>query len=285
MTAPDGFVAMILTWGRPGRVKTYEALKRHGYTGPILLIVDDLDPSLDDYIQEFGDEVVVFDKRASAARTDSRTNSGDLRSVVFARNETFRIAREHGYDSFVMLDDDYSDFSHRMMPGGIYVSRSQCTDLDEAFAAMDNFMAETPTASIAFAQGGDFIGGEHYSPVMKKVVRKAMNSFFCRTDREFMFEGILNDDVNTFASLGSRGLLFFTLGEFQVQQTATQSSDGGLTDIYLTSGTYVKSFATILDSPSGAVIGPMGAYHPRWHHRISWRHQVPCILREEHRKQ
>jgi len=283
MSAPDGFVAMILTWGRPGRVKTYETLKRHGYTGPILLVVDDLDPSLDDYLKEFGDEVVVFDKLAAAARTDSRANSGELRSVVFARNETFRIAREHGFRSFVMLDDDYSDFCHRMLPGGIYVRRAKCLDLDEAFCAMHDFMEATPTASIAFAQGGDFLGAQS-APVLNKIVRKAMNSFFCRTDREFMFEGILNDDVNTFAALGRRGSLFFTLGEFQIEQAVTQSSDGGLTDIYLASGTYVKSFATILDSPSGVIIAPMGLSYPRWHHRISWRHQVPCILSEEHRK-
>ena len=35
--------------------------------------------------------------------------------------------------------------------------------------------------------------------------------FFCKTDRPFKFVGRMNDDVNTYVSLGDKGNLFFTV--------------------------------------------------------------------------
>ena len=95
----------------------------------------------------------------------------------------------------------------------------------------------------------------------------------------------MNDDVNTYTALGMRGHLFLTVGAVHLNQMMTQQNAGGLTDIYQSSGTYVKSFYTVLACPSSTTVAALsGQKHTRFHHRISWRHQVPLILREEHRK-
>ena len=60
-----------------------------------------------------------------------------------------------------------------------------------------------------------------------------MNSFFCSTEREFQFVGAMNEDVNTYTTLGSRGELFFTFTSLQLDQKQTQSQTGGITDMYL----------------------------------------------------
>jgi hypothetical protein len=57
--------------------------------------------------------------------------------------------------------------------------------------------------------------------------------------------------------------------------------------MYLSFGTYVKSFYTVMIQPSSVEIGVMGdprsgAY--RIHHKINWPNTVPCILSPEHRK-
>ena len=109
----DDFAIFILTHQRPDRVATYGTLKRHGYTGRIYLVVDDLDPSLPEYRERFGDEVIVFNKREAAANTDSGNNFNDLRSVVYARNATFGIAKDLGLTCFMQLDDDYTAFEYR----------------------------------------------------------------------------------------------------------------------------------------------------------------------------
>lgn len=37
-------------------------------------------------------------------------NFNEHRAILYARNESFRIARELGLTYFLQLDDDYSDF-------------------------------------------------------------------------------------------------------------------------------------------------------------------------------
>ena len=66
-----------------------------------------------------------------------------------------------------------------------------------------------------------------------------MNSFLCSTDRPFKFVGAMNEDVNTYTTLGSRGNLFFTFTSLQLDQKETQSQAGGITDMYLKYGTYI----------------------------------------------
>ena len=42
-------------------------------------------------------------------------------------------------------------------------------------------------------------------------MRKAMNSFICSVDRPFQFVGRINEDVNTYVLLGSRGVFLSIL--------------------------------------------------------------------------
>ena len=77
---------------------------------------------------------------------------------------------------------------------------------------MVDFLNECKNVStIAMAQGGDYVGGGDSSRSNKiQMLRKAMNSFICDTERRFDFRGRINEDVNTYTLLGSQGFLFFT---------------------------------------------------------------------------
>ena len=57
-----------------------------------------------------------------------------------------------------------------------------------------------------------------------------------------------------------------------------------MTDVYLDSGTYLKSFYTIMLSPSNVKLMLMGNKNLRIHHKIIWKKTVPCILDEKHKK-
>lgn len=131
--------------------------------------------------------------------------------------------------------------------------------------------------TLAFAQGGDFIGGldSRYS---KKVLRKAMNTFFCSVNRPFKFIGRINEDVNTYCLLGSQGNLFLTITDMMINQADTQINSGGMSDVYNSLGTYNKSFYTIMCSPSSVKISVMGDKHYRIHHKINWENTVPKII-------
>ena len=87
----NSFVALILTHGRPDKVYTYDTLRKRGYTGDIIVVVDNEDATLEEYKKKFPD-VYVFDKKAVAAQIDEGDNFQDRRAIIYARNAAFQIA-------------------------------------------------------------------------------------------------------------------------------------------------------------------------------------------------
>ena len=281
--------AFILTHGRPHRVLTYKALRLGGYTGPIYLIVDDEDFFVDAYKAQYGEDVFVFNKKEVAKNVDACNNFGKRNSVIFARNWNFTLAKQLGITHFVQLDDDYGRFGWGANNSGDYVTSNVFTNqLDQIFNSCWDFLDDTPADGIAFAQGGDYIGGAEgtfLKLVQKgKFARKLMNSFFYRTDADIEIRGMGNDDVNLYVERGRRGQLFVTIPRFRLWQQPTQEQSGGLTEMYLEMGTYVKSFYTVMVAPSCTKITSMGTKHKRIHHAIKWNNAVPVIVDERHRK-
>ena len=114
--------------------------------------------------------------------------------------------------------------------------------------------------------------------------RKCMNSFICSTERKFQFISRLNEDVNTYLSLGAKGQLFLTIPNIALEQKATQATSGGMTETYIDNGTYQKSFFSVMYCPSFAKVALMGFTTQRLHHSIKWNNAVPKIIDEKHRK-
>lgn len=285
--SPD-FCAFILTHGRADRVQTFTTLKRAGYTGKLFLVVDDEDKALEEYRSRYGKAVLTFSKPAIAATFDEGDNFGDRRTIVYARNACFDLAKSVGCTYFIELDDDYTSFylrfNSRLEYGNTEIIRRS---IDEIFEALLDYYKATPALSIAMSQGGDHIGGDPDGDRSPRLLRKAMNSFICSTERRFDFVGRINEDVSTYVSRGRRGGLFLTVVQAQLNQLATQSNEGGMTELYLDSGTYVKTFYSVMYAPSCVRVGELGDPrnpHYRIHHEINWRAAVPVILRESVRK-
>lgn len=270
------FTVFILTHGKPNDVITYNLLKKCGYTGSIYLILDNEDKTISQYQNKFGIEnVKIFDKNAMAIEVDEGNNLGNKKAVIFARNASFKIAKELNIKYFLLLEDDYYYFGYRYETGA-----KKITNLDAVFDIVLNFYKSVNIKSIAFSQGGDHIGG--FSGI--KLKRKCMNSFFCSTDREFQFVGTLNDDVNTYTILSTRGDVFFTFTNLQLDQKDTQNIGGGMTDTYLRYGTYCKSFTTVLMHPSGVKVSMMNSKNNRIHHSIKWVNTTPMIIQDKYKK-
>lgn len=228
----DDFCAFILTHGRPDKVLTYRTLRRAGYTGKIFIVVDDEDKTRHQYMAEFGEQVLVFSKADIASRFDEADNFCDRRSIFYARNACFDLAKLVGCKYFIQLDDDYHEFQFRV-DRNYDQAYFPIRKLDAILSEMLAYYESIPALSIAMSQGGDFLGdnGGHASWVK----RKAMNSFICSVDRPFSFMGRINEDVNTYTNLGRCGELFMTIGAVQLGQKQTQKNSGGMTELYLDS--------------------------------------------------
>ncbi len=279
------FAAFILSHGRPTNIKTLASLKRCGYTGRVFIIIDNEDETAPEYRKRYGDQVIMFDKAAVAQTFDECDNFNIPRkSVVYARNACYPIARELGLKTFVQLDDDYTGFEHRFNPQ-LEWEFQRAQRLNEVFDATLDFYEHIPAKILAYAQGGDFIGGRSNKHLKSlNMQRKAMNTLFCDVDRPVTFTGRINEDVNLYCANGHRGELILTIPNVNVVQGATQQNQGGMSDLYLSAGTYLKSFYTVMQCPSFVTIADMGEQHRRIHHHIRWAHAVPVILDEKYRK-
>ena len=281
----DDFCAFILTHGRADRVLTYNTLRGQGYTGKIYIVIDDEDSQADAYRERYGDEVLQFCKVDVAKTFDEGDNFKDRRAIVYARNACWGLAEQVGCKYFIQLDDDYTTFNHTLDVENVYLTkRPKVRNLNAIFASMVDFSQVSPKiATIAFSQGGDFIGGEGSNVAKKMLSRKAMNSFVCSIEKPFKFSGRLNEDVNTYTTLGSRGALFLSSNNVALGQLATQSNEGGITEFYKKFGTYVKAFQTVVFQPSSVIISTIGNTKEtqRIHHKIKWKHTVPKIIRED----
>jgi len=276
-------------------VHTYDTLMRAGYTGKVFIVIDDEDKTAAEYRARFGDKVLQFCKAEWAEKTDEGDNFQHRKAIVYARNACWELARQVGCRYFVQFDDDYTAFFIRHNSRLEYVSERVKKTMDETVQALLDFFTSIPATAIAMSQGGDHIGGEgiksdkgmvggQHNPSLR---RKCMNSWICDSEKPFAFTGHMNEDVSAYVLHGLRGHLFFTVIQSQLIQLPTQVTAGGMSDLYLSAGTYVKSFYTVMQAPSCTKIGTMGdprGGQYRIHHKINWHNAAPKILREQWRK-
>ena len=278
------YAVFILTYGRANNVLTVETLKKSGYTGKIYFVCSTDDKSLDDYKNKYGDDVIVFNKREYQDTFDIGDNFENWKVVVYARNAVWDIAKKLGYQYFIVMDDDYLRFNYISDDIGNY-KQKRVLHIDSIFETYFSYLIESNSDALAMIQTGDLMGGKS-NPMFSGglLKRKIMNVFFFNTEKKFPFVGRINEDAVTYVYHGERGKLFLQLPEIILLQTPTQQGEGGLTDFYLETGTYYKSFYSIIFSPSCVKIGLLGDQHQRLHHKISWNNATPKIIGEKHKK-
>lgn len=287
MNSNKKIAVFILSNGRPNNVITYQTLKNAGYTGEIYIIVDDDDKTLREYKENYKDKVIVFSKKDYRNKFDMMDNFAGNKVIVYARNACYDIARKLGLDYFFEYEDDYIDFAHRWIESDS-LKRKSVKDLDKVLSLMVECLDETSAETIAFAQAGDFIGG---ATTFRKYAfkRKAMNTFVFKVNqdplKDTVFNGRMNDDVNTYLIKGKVGGLFFQIANICLEQKITQSNLGGNTEVYKTFGTYAKSFYSVMAAPNCCKISLMGTTNKRLHHFITWKKAVPRIIDEKYKKQ
>ena len=278
----NDFAVIIPTHGRHDRVFTIDSLRKSGYTGNFYLLCDDEDKQLDKYKTKYGDKVMVFSKDDYKGKFDKMDNFGNKACVVYARNAMWDIAKKIGLKYFAVADDDYVAFQKRITKDGGYYGKMIKNNLDDVFNSYIDFLITSKVDTVCFAQGGDYIGGKDNGKVANgfKVSRKMMNLYFFDVDKPIEFKGTINEDLTSSVTEGRTGRVILTSLMNSIVQRETQAQAGGLTEIYLELGTYVKSFYSVIAAPSCVKVALMGNNQARIHHQVTWKNAVPKIIRE-----
>lgn len=273
----DDFAIFILSHGRANNIFTVKSLKRENYTGKWYIVCDDGDSQLDEYKKLYGDHVIVFSKKEAVKLFDIMDNFDGDGVPTFARNALWGIAKELNLKYYLELEDDYTGFRIRQETEG-HLPLYDVANFDAVCDAFIEFLDVSGAYTVAFAQTGELLGGLHCDIWRKQLKRKAMNAFFCRTDKPFYFLGRFNDDVNAYISYGKTGGIFLTTPIVTLCQLETQTNSGGITDAYVSFGTYVKSFYSVMLRPDCCKISELGRKHKRVHHVIDNKCAYPQII-------
>ena len=281
----NDFVITILCHCRPYDTTTVKSLRDCGYTGDIILVLDDEDETLPLYQENFPEcTIEIFSKDEMLQKMDIMNSNVTKNCGVYARNACFEIAKSHGYKYFMEADDDYIPFTYRYIEND-KLYRQNTTDLDSIIEAYLEFLEISPNIeAVAFAEPGDFVGGVGSNLNKKKYLRKCMGSWMMRTDSEIQFMGLMNDDVLTYSVYGMRGKIFITFPFMMIDTVPTQSVKGGMTELYNSAGTYMKTFYSMLATPSFVKVGIYGDRHYRIHHNFTWNNACPKIISGRYRK-
>lgn len=276
------FCVFILTYNRAKNQITEKTLRKSGYTGEIFFICSSDDPGLEEMKKRYNNRVIVFDRKS--IKVDKMDNFDGDKFVLYARNACFGIAEKLGYRYFLELDDDYNNFEYRFIENEKLKTKN-VNRFDDICEYMFEFLDSSgKIKSVAFFQGGDAFGGVQTYLRYFGGKRKVMNSFFCDTKKPFEFYGRINEDVTMYCLNGSRGDVYISIPFIQLHQIQTQKQSGGLTEQYLDSGTYVKSFYTVMACPSFVKCRDMGLSGVRIHHKINNKNAFPKIIREGYKK-
>lgn len=276
----EDFAIFILTHGRPKNISTLKEIKKGNYSGKLYFLIDNEDNEKETYKQMYGEEnVIIFDKEKVLKSTDTMDNFNEKRAILYARREVFEVAKKLDLKYFLMLEDDFTGLMYRFVEDG-KLKGIDIKSFDDVINAMIDFLDVSNAMTVCMCQGGDFIGGAESRNAHKGLLRKSMNSFFCKVDRFIDFRGTMNEDVTTYTTLGSRGQLFFSVVYVNIVQQATQSKENGMTEVYQENGTYTKSFYSVMSMPSCVKISTLTDKHTRIHHNVNWNNCVPKILSE-----
>ena len=201
---------------------------------------------------------------------------------VFARNFIQDKAKEMGYDYHFQLDDDIVSLSYRLVSEG-KLRAIPCHKLDDVFEGFVEMMDNTHITSLSFGHPAYYAGG-NIKRFERGLIPKTMTTFMMRSDDIQYFHMRMNDDITTSALNGMRGKLYYTFLPLMITTELTQKAEGGMTEAYQDSGTYRKSFYTIMAMPSCAKIYHIGEVEDRIHHAIEWRNCIPKLLSERWKK-
>tara|TARA_R110000868_G_scaffold6369_1_gene36263 strand:- start:1601 stop:2476 length:876 start_codon:yes stop_codon:yes gene_type:complete len=281
----EDFGILIMSYGRPDNVKTLSSLLKSNYTGKWFIVIGDDDPAIEGYKAKFGEQCIVFNKDEYIAKSD-RMGLKITKVIMFARNACFDIAESLGLTYFQQLDDDYTSFHFAFDNKMEYCNKLTRVNYDHLINAMLLFFISCPNTllGMSFLQGGDFIGGVSQNDRWAfTFLRKCMNGWLCSTERRFLFQGVMNEDVSAYTNLQTTGSFFLTLSQIRLQQPITQTT-GGMTAMYKQYGTHVKSFLSVMLNPSFCKVSVLTNKQQRLHHRIDWKKCGAKIIRDTHVK-
>lgn len=239
------FAVFVCTHGRPAEQLTAVALRRCGYTGEIILLLDDEDETYDEYVKNFPDwHIEVFNKQHYIDTIDTGTNVDQRKCIIYAKCAADDIAHKLGLDAYVVTDDDLLRFRHRFIYNNKLCSMP-VTNMDEVLLTYANYVCECNIAAMSFGDIRLYMSG------VPRVDRVPYTFVFRNTAIQYDWHSSMYEDTVTPVLNGMRGALTLELPDIQLDvKMTTSSTTGGMADVYATMSIFSRAGTVMLYHPS-----------------------------------
>lgn len=268
------FAVFIPTHKRADTIKSYDTLRMAGYTGKIILVVDNEDTDADKYLKKFGDNVIVFDKQKWYNKSDTM-HTRYKPTVLFARNFIIDFAKTNGYDYFVMMDDDISKLLH------VYsvedkLKKTEIDNLDIVFNLIIKLQEHSGIDILSFSQDGGYFGGAKGRYKNGLNYNMSMMMIF-KSSTAKMFVGEFNEDTN-YINTNYINSIILEISDVCGCSPPRGTKSGGLTDFYDEDPEYIRNYYSLMCRPDAIVLDENGKFR-KYSNKL-----FPRIISEKYKK-
>ena len=264
----------IISNGRAFEQKTYQLLKKVNI--PIYIVIDDLDEQGDIYKEKY-DNILVFNKKEYILKVDTMNNKEELRTPLYARMACQDFAKELGFSSYAILDDDFTGINYRYLEDGKLKSK-KIDDIENLFYSIFNFLESTSIYGLCLANSSFYFGGAKNEKYEKRLYPGFYGFTFLKTCNSVHFKGVINEDINTTLLHNERGDLLLMLMDVCFNTCKRGSNAGGCKDLYDTNGDYIKAMYALINAPNRIII------NKKLKENIKGMSNFPKILNERWKK-
>lgn len=245
------FKIFITSHNSPKECVSACSLRTAGYTGEICIVIDDEDPKFYEYSYYYGQNLFVFNKQKYVDKLDigmSKSNP-QLAAVLYARAAVEDYAKELGIDYFIVMDDDIYGFRYRYVDGEKLCSKP-VEKFDNVIDNYIQFMRDTNSICLSFANDGSFIGGADVVTSGKMLERRSCHTLFLRdTSKEFEWKFAVNEDYVSSLLYANIGELMFTLPFVQRNISGMNDRQEGMHDLYESTTEFQRAFYNVIACP------------------------------------
>lgn len=228
-------IVFIKSHGRPGNIITYHTLRDAGYTGDIVIVIDNEDETGQGYREfvQHDDRVwlSVFNKEAMVQKIDSGTNTPKRNVNLYAWCACEEVMKESGRDDvFIMADDDIMRFRYRYLEGGHLRSLPITQNLDAVFDSIAEYMI---SSNIAAASTG--IPQMYFSTDLSENLwkyRVVYQFVFRNPNYDMSWVSEYEEDIITSINMSKEGKYVTCLPMIQHDAVALGKASGGMKDMY-----------------------------------------------------
>lgn len=265
----------IISKGRP-QCHTARTLQKLDFPGEWFIVCGNNDETLPEYRELWGERVLVFDWYEQVKATDPMDGFGFDTMASGAcpvRNATAEISRQRGERRHWQLDDDYTGFQ---VYDGSTGKRPRIRDgrlLHDKMLELAELADRCGLSNCGFPPSTIETRGDGALTIGRRV----FNAHNLPSGGELFepWRARMNDDLINAVNVWRHGGAELSVRYLAMNMPATQSEDGGLSELYRDEGTVRKTAYAVMACPSAVkLVQKFGRYH----HRANWQRIVPKLV-------